>query len=88
VTLGVRRPWQAVDMEELVRRHPPAPEYFETAYLDDPERIAATALSRLKTRAEMAYAVPFFRDRWDGLYDWRITKLREVMRTRVKLGMP
>lgn len=66
MTLGVRRPWQAVDMEELVRRHPPAPEYFETAYLDDPERIAATALSRLKTRAEMAYAVPFFRDRWDA----------------------
>ncbi len=29
----------------------------------------------------------FFRSRWDDLYDWRIGQLREIMRTRVKLGI-
>lgn len=29
----------------------------------------------------------FFRQRWDDLYDWRIKKLRQVMRTRLRLGI-
>ena len=29
MAIGVRRPWQAVDYDELVRRFPPPPEYFE-----------------------------------------------------------
>jgi len=66
VTQGIRPPWQAVDYDEIVRRYPPAPQYFETAYLDDPERIAAKQLARLQERALQAYEVPFFRRRWDA----------------------
>jgi len=29
----------------------------------------------------------FFRGRWDELYDWRIGQLRELMRTRIELGV-
>jgi ATP-binding cassette subfamily B protein len=29
----------------------------------------------------------FFRGRWDDLYAWRIAKLRQVMRRRIKLGV-
>jgi len=29
----------------------------------------------------------FFRGRWDDLYDWRLGQLRQLMRTRLKLGL-
>ena len=29
----------------------------------------------------------FFRSRWDDLYDWRLDQLRQLMHTRVKLGV-
>jgi phenylacetate-CoA ligase len=60
----MRRPWQAVDMEEVVRRFPPPPEYFETAWFDDPEKIQRTQLARLQARALAAGKVPFFARRW------------------------
>jgi len=63
---GVRRPWQAVDYDEIVRAYPPAPEYYETTFFDDPETIGRLQLQRLKARADAAYRVPFFRRRWDG----------------------
>ncbi len=63
---GVRRPWQAVDYDEIVRAYPPAPEYFETTFFDDPDVIGRLQLQRLKDRAEAAYRVPFFRRRWDA----------------------
>ena len=50
-------------------------------------------IQALLTRKEEAKEVrtfdlgTFFRDRWDELYEWRITKLRDVMRRRVKLGL-
>ncbi len=59
-----RRPHQAVDFDELQRRFPPPPEYFESAWLDDPARIEAKQLARLKARAHMAQQVPFFDRRW------------------------
>ena len=62
---GVRRPWDAVDYDEIVRLFPPAPEYFATSWFDDPDSIARTQLTRLQARAEQAYRVPFFRHRWD-----------------------
>jgi phenylacetate-CoA ligase len=62
---GVRRPWQAVDHDEIVRAYPPAPEYYETRFFDDPATIARLQLQRLKDRAAATYRVPFFRRRWD-----------------------
>src|SRR5580658_10366004 len=63
---GIRRPWQAVDYDEIVRAYPPAPEYYETTFFDDPDTIGRVQLQRLKVRADAAYRVPFFRRRWDA----------------------
>jgi phenylacetate-CoA ligase len=65
VSQGIRRPWQAVDYDDLARLYPPPPEYFETAWFADPETIARTQLVRVRERAWQAYRVPFFRRRWD-----------------------
>jgi phenylacetate-CoA ligase len=60
----MRRPWQAVDYDDLVRQLPPAPEYFESAWLAPPEEIERTQLVRLKERAMAARHVSFFAKRW------------------------
>ena len=60
-----RRPFEAVDYEALARTHVPPPEYFESDWLLAPEAIEERQLARLRARAERAYAVPFFRRRWD-----------------------
>lgn len=65
MSIGIRRPWQAVDYEELARLYPPPPEYFEHAYYAEPEEIDRVKLSRLRARADRAQRVPFFRRRWD-----------------------
>src|SRR5580658_3678327 len=62
---GIRRPWQAVDYDEIVRAYPPAPEYYETTYFDDPDTIGRRQLQRLQDRADAAYRVPFFRRRFE-----------------------
>ncbi|HEY6622312.1 MAG TPA: hypothetical protein VIX85_00650 [Acidimicrobiales bacterium] len=62
---GIRRPSQAVDFAALTRLYPPPPEYFATAWFDDPDTIARKQLARLRERAWQAYRVPFFRRRWD-----------------------
>ena len=62
---GFRRPHEAVDYGALTAQLPPPPEYLDTAYLADPEVIAASQLERLRGRAATAYEVPFFRRRWD-----------------------
>ena len=62
---GFRRPHQAVDFDALVRRFPPAPEYFESTWLDDPATIEHKQLTRLRERADSAARVPFFSRRWD-----------------------
>jgi phenylacetate-CoA ligase len=64
VTAGVRRPDQAVDLDELVRFLPPPPAYFETAWLDLPEVIARKQLERLKAKAARAQRIPFHARRW------------------------
>jgi phenylacetate-CoA ligase len=61
-----RRPWEVVDYAELVGAFPPAPEYFETAWLLPPEEIERTQVERLRTRALAASKVPFFARRWDA----------------------
>jgi phenylacetate-CoA ligase len=63
---GIRRPYQAVDCDELARLYPPPPEYFESAYFEPPEAIERKQLARLRDRAQRAYRVPFFRRRWDA----------------------
>jgi phenylacetate-CoA ligase len=60
----IRRPFAAVDYEELVRAYPPPPEYFEAAWFAPPEEIEAVQLTRLRERALAAARVPFFERRW------------------------
>src|ERR1700722_4747954 len=57
VSQGIRRPWDAVDYDEIVRLFPPAPDYFATSWFDDPDPIARTQLPRLQARARQAYRV-------------------------------
>jgi phenylacetate-CoA ligase len=64
VSQGIRRPWQAVDYNEVARLFPPPPEYFEHGWLAEPEEIDKVKLSRLRHRADQAYRVPFFQRRW------------------------
>ena len=58
------RPQDAVDDDALLRAYPPAPEYFETAWLAPPEEIERVQLERLRARAASAARVPFFAKRW------------------------
>src|SRR5215218_1538838 len=60
----IRRPFAAVDYEELVRAYPPPPEYFETVWFASPDQIEAMQLARLRQRAVAAARVPFFERRW------------------------
>ena len=64
MTLGVRRPWDAVNYDELVRQFPPAPEYFEAMFFAEPEAIDRMQLLRLRHRAQQAVRTPFFARRW------------------------
>ncbi len=59
-----RRPREAVDFDLLEAMYPPPPEYYETAWLDDPETIERKQLERLQARAVEAQKVPFFAERW------------------------
>jgi phenylacetate-CoA ligase len=72
VTVGIRRPWEAVDYDDLVRAFPPPPEYFERAWLAPPDEIERVQLGRLRERALAAARVPFFERRWaDAGFDPR-----------------
>ncbi len=64
MTVGIRRPWEAVDYDELVRAFPPPPEYFERTWLAPPDEIERVQLGRLRERALAAARVPFFERRW------------------------
>ncbi|WP_319449728.1 MULTISPECIES: hypothetical protein [unclassified Mycobacterium] len=77
MAIGLRRPWQAVDLNDLVRLFPPPPEFFETAYFASPEEIERVQLARLRERALTAYQVPFFRRRWDDA-KWNPRDLRTI----------
>ncbi|MGH0033890.1 MAG: phenylacetate--CoA ligase family protein [Myxococcota bacterium] len=61
-----RRPFEAVDHQALMRTHAPPPEYFEGDWLAEPDQIEARQLERLQARVKSAYAVPFFRRRFDA----------------------
>ena len=66
MSIGIRRPFEAVDYEAITRLFPPAPEYFETAWYDEPDVIEHKQLARLQQRALAAERVPFFRERWEA----------------------
>jgi phenylacetate-CoA ligase len=66
MSIGIRRPFEAVDYDEIMRLFPPPPEYFETAWYDPPDVIEHKQLARLKQRALAAERVPFFRERWEA----------------------
>ena len=66
MSIGIRRPFEAVDYEAIVRLFPPPPEYFETAWYDPPDVIEHKQLARLQQRALAAERVPFFRERWEA----------------------
>ena len=62
-----RRRFEAVDHRELISTYPPPPEYFETHYYMEPERIERLQLTRLQEECRRAYDdVPFYRRRWDA----------------------
>jgi len=63
--VGIRRPFEAVDYDELIKAYPPPPEYFETAWLAPLDEIERVQLARLRARALAAAKVPFFERRWE-----------------------
>ncbi|MCY4194717.1 MAG: hypothetical protein OXF04_10575, partial [bacterium] len=65
MSTGMRRPHQ-LDYDAIQRLFPPPPEYFETAFFEDPDTIARKQLLRLQDRAQRAWRVPFFRKRWES----------------------
>lgn len=65
MSIGIRRPHQAIDYDELARLFPPPPEYFETAWFHEPEQIDRIKLLRMQSRADRAQHIPFLRKRWD-----------------------
>ena len=79
---GFRRPFEAVDYAALVREHAPPPEYFETDWLLAPDEIEARQLARLRDRARRAFAVPFFRRRWEsaGFHPDQLATLDDLWR--------
>jgi phenylacetate-CoA ligase len=82
MSVGIRRPWEAVDYDALVRAFPPPPEYFERAWLAPPEEIERIQVARLRERALAAASVPFFARRWsnDGFDPRSITGLHDLER--------
>jgi phenylacetate-CoA ligase len=66
MSIGIRRPWNAVDFDELAFLFPPPPEYFERAWYAEPEEIDRVKLIRARDRADRAFRVPFFRRLWEA----------------------
>jgi phenylacetate-CoA ligase len=60
----MKRPFAAVDYDALMREYPPPPEYFDTAWLAEPDEITRVQLARLQARARTVAHVPFFATRW------------------------
>jgi phenylacetate-CoA ligase len=76
------RPFEAVDYDKLMRAYQPPPEYFDTAWRENPDEIERLQLERLQTRARSAAQVPFFARRWaDAGFDpASITTLDDLWR--------
>lgn len=66
MSIGLRRPFDAVDYSDVARLFPPPPEYFEDRWYDTPDEIDRRKLCRLRDQASRAHRVPFFARRWDA----------------------
>jgi phenylacetate-CoA ligase len=64
VAAPIRRPHDSVDFEAVVRLYPPAPEFFESRWLDEPDRLEQLSLGRLRTELERAAHIGFYRRLW------------------------
>jgi phenylacetate-CoA ligase len=80
VAAPIRRPHDAVDLDAVVRLYPPAPEFFEGRWLDEPERIERLQLNRLRAELERASHIGFYRRRWEeaGFRPDRVRSLADL----------
>jgi phenylacetate-CoA ligase len=79
---AMRRPFEAVDYQALLRAYPPPPEYFESEWYAEPDAIERRQLARLRDRARRAWRVPFFRRRWEaaGFHPDQLRTLEDLWR--------
>lgn len=61
---SIRRRFQIVDHDELVRLYPPPPEYYEDRYFMEPDLIERLQFARLREETMRASAVPFYERLW------------------------
>lgn len=52
------------DAQEMIASFPPPPEFFETVWLAEPEKLAEIQLGRLREELQRATRNPFFARRW------------------------
>ena len=65
MSIGLRRPWDAVDFDELARLFPPPPGVLREGLVRPAREIDRVKLVRARHRADRAGRVPFFRRLWD-----------------------
>jgi phenylacetate-CoA ligase len=65
MTIGLRRPGEAVDLDEVAHSFEPPPDYFSRAFFDEPDTIDQIQLGRLRQRLQQAAPVPFFARLWE-----------------------
>lgn len=80
MSLGLRRPHEALDYASLAGFLPPPPDFFEERFFEPPERIEARQLARLKEKALTTAAIPFHRRRWNeaGFDPRSISRLEDL----------
>jgi phenylacetate-CoA ligase len=82
VSSPIHRPTDSVDFDAIVRLYPPAPEFFETRWLDEPDRLEHLAFGRLKTELERAAHIGFYERLWEksGFTPSSVHSLRDLTR--------
>ena len=60
----IRRIHDTIDFESLVRAYPPAPEFFESRWIEEPDRLERLQLERLKQELQRAAGIGFYRRLW------------------------
>jgi phenylacetate-CoA ligase len=60
----LRRIHDTIDFEGLVRAYPPAPEFFESRWVEEPDRLEHLQLERLKQELHRASGIGFYRRLW------------------------
>jgi phenylacetate-CoA ligase len=64
VAAPIRRIHDTIDWDALVRAYPPAPEFFESGWVEEPDRLEHVQLERLKQELERASSIGFYRRLW------------------------